>query len=59
MAVHAEREVLVLKLDSSCEQNTLDESSDPKKSQCLLPSVMIDAISACFWGMFRLQTVSQ
>ncbi|XP_078114534.1 BLOC-2 complex member HPS3 isoform X1 [Sander vitreus] len=31
VAVHAELEVLVLKLDSSCEQNTLDESSDTKK----------------------------
>uniref|UniRef100_A0A8C9YNR8 HPS3 biogenesis of lysosomal organelles complex 2 subunit 1 n=1 Tax=Sander lucioperca TaxID=283035 RepID=A0A8C9YNR8_SANLU len=38
VAVHAELEVLVFKLDSSCEQNTLDESSDTKKSQCLLPS---------------------
>ncbi|KAF1385369.1 hypothetical protein PFLUV_G00107040 [Perca fluviatilis] len=35
VAVHAELEVLVLKLDSSCEQNTLDESSDPKKTDHL------------------------
>ncbi|XP_034736557.1 Hermansky-Pudlak syndrome 3 protein isoform X3 [Etheostoma cragini] len=35
VAVHAELEVLVLKLDSSCEQNTMDESSDTKTTDHL------------------------